>query len=290
MDLKTLIPTVSQVTLILMVAAIGMQAHWREVIAAVRNFRGLWRAVLVVNIVVPAVAIAACLALPIDQPIRIGIVIIAVSPLAPLLTGKLMRAGMNASRTVGTYVMLVLLSVIIVPATVALISSILPPDASISAGEVAKLVSVSVLLPLAVGLLVGAWLPKLAERLAGPITLAGYVILGLLFVPVLISQAGQIVELFGNGTVLAMALTALAGIVAGHWLGGPDPVNRSALALAAATRHPGIAALIVHANFTDPRIMLSVMLFLAVSVAISAAYSLWIKKRPSGAVEVSVTV
>lgn len=290
MDLKTLIPIISQVTLVLMVAAIGMQAHWRDVAATARNFKGLWRAIIAVNVIVPLVAVLACLALPIDPAVRIGLVIIAVSPLAPLLTGKMMRAGMDASRTVGLYAVLVLVAVFAVPATVAILSRLLPADASISVGAVARLVAVSVLAPLVVGVAVGTWLPKFAGRVAGPIVMLGYVILGLLFIPVVISQAGQIVGLVGNGTVLAMAVTATAGVAAGHWLGGPDPVNRSALALAAATRHPGIAALIVNANFSDPRIMLAVMLFLAVSVAISAGYSVWRKKRPAGAMDTTATV
>jgi BASS family bile acid:Na+ symporter len=81
--------------------------------------------------------------------------------------------------------------------------------------------------------------------------------------------------LVGDGTVVVINLTVLAGIAAGHWLGGPNPSHRAALAQAAATRHPGIAALIAHRNFDNPQVVLAIMLFLLVSVVLSALYGRW---------------
>lgn len=280
MDIKELIQLVSQVTLILMVASIGLRAHWRDVVAAGHDLGLLLRSVVAVNIVVPLVAILMCMALPIPQPVRIGIAIIAVSPLAPLATGKMVRCGLDASRVVGLYVSLVLLSVIIVPATIALLSRLFPVDAAISVGAVTRLVGVTVLAPLAAGLAIGSFAPDLAKRAAGPLLIGGYVVLGIIFVPVAYSQAADLAGLFGNGTVVAMAVIAAAGLAAGHLLGGPDPSTRTALALAAATRHPGIAALIAVSNFGgDRRVTLATLLFVAVSVVMSTLYQLWVKRQ-----------
>lgn len=279
MDLEQLLPIVSQVTLVCLVGAVGLRARWKDVITTFDEWPRLWRAVVVVNLIVPAVALAMCLLLPIEKSVRIGIMIIAVSPLAPLLTGKVMRAGMDASRTVGLYVMLILVAVPIVPATVALLSDLLPPDASVSVGAIARLVLISVLAPLAVGMGVAQVWPAVANRLAGPITIAGYGILALLAVPVIWTQASQIGSLVGNGTIIAMAVTIVAGIVAGHLMGGPQPQGRSALALAAATRNPGIAGLIASSSFPEDRqLQLVIMLFVAVSVICSAAYLRWQKR------------
>ena len=72
--------------------------------------------------------------------------------------------------------------------------------------------------------------------------------------------------------VMSVALQA-------HWRGGPGAANRMALAMAAASRHPGIAGLIVHHTFDDQRAMLAVLLFLLNSVVISAAYRAWHERR-----------
>ena len=57
----------------------------------------------------------------------------------------------------------------------------------------------------------------------------------------MIAVGPAIVSLVGNGTVLVIAAVVAAGLAAGHWLGGPDPDDRTALAIASSMRHPGVA-------------------------------------------------
>ena len=52
-----------------------------------------------------------------------------------------------------------------------------------------------------------------------------------------------------------------------------------ALAQAAATRHPGIAAMVAHRHFDDKRVMLAVILFLLTSLIVSAIYAKWMTRR-----------
>ena len=279
MDAKEIIGIGMQLALITLVATVGLQSKWREVVETIRRPAGLLRAIIAVNIVVPLAAVLLCMAFPIDQSVKIGLIIAAVSPLAPMLTGKLLRTGANASRVVGYYVVLVLLSVLIVPATIALLSRLFPADGMITVGAIAKLVMLSVLAPLAAGLLVGTVLPGLAARLVKPLTFAGYGLLLLLAIPILYSQFGAIIGLIGNGAVLAMGLTSIAAVAAGHWLGGPDTHSQTSLALAAATRHPGMAALIVNANFDDQRALVAVILYVIISGIVAGVYLQWAKRR-----------
>lgn len=283
MDPKELVPLLAQSALFLIVASFGLRAHIRDVIHAMRNTGLVLRGMLAVNIVVPVAAIIACSSLPIDPAVRQGIVIMAVSPLAPLIPGKMLNGGLDASAAVGLYVALILSAVVFVPATVALLSALYPADASISVAAVAKLVALSVLLPLAVGVAVGTWAPDFARRLAPIASIVGFIAIAILLLLVLIKQGGAVAGLIGDGSVLAIVVTVAAGLVAGHWLGRPDPANRNALAVAAAIRHPGIAAMIAHANFTNPRVMLAVVLFLLISVIVSAIYQRLAKRQASRA-------
>jgi BASS family bile acid:Na+ symporter len=55
------------------------------------------------------------------------------------------------------------------------------------------------------------------------------------------------ISLVGNGTILALGAFTLAGLAAGHLLGGPNRDDCTVLALATASRHPGVALAIASA-------------------------------------------
>jgi BASS family bile acid:Na+ symporter len=68
----------------------------------------------------------------------------------------------------------------------------------------------------------------------------------------------------------------LVGLAAGHLLGGPDPQERTDLALAAASRHPGIALAVAHAIFpAGHAAMALVALYLIVNILIGLPYVKW---------------
>jgi BASS family bile acid:Na+ symporter len=60
-------------------------------------------------------------------------------------------------------------------------------------------------------------------------------------------------------------------------LGGPDPEQASVLALASASRHPGIAFAIASANFPLDRFGGFLLLYLLVSGIVSIPYTKWRK-------------
>lgn len=279
MDTKSIVMIVAQISLAALLTSVGLHARWREVLRTMRNFGLLGRAVLAVNVVVPLTAIIICGLLPIPQLMKVGIVIMSVSPLAPVLSLRLVQARVDASFAVGLDVALVLLSVIVVPLTIALLSSIFPVSASISPAAVAKLATLSVLMPLAVGMLVRAVTRASVERLAKMLTVLGYVGLGLVVIALLYAQARDAFDLIGSGVMIAILVTVLAGVVAGHFLAGSAPADKLAITLAATLRHPGLAALIAQRNFPNQKVELTIILYLLTAVAFSLLYQAWILKR-----------
>jgi BASS family bile acid:Na+ symporter len=76
------------------------------------------------------------------------------------------------------------------------------------------------------------------------------------------------VSLIGSGAALSIAMVVVIAIAAGHWLGGPDPDERSTLALASAMRHPGIAMAIASLNVPqEPRVPAAVILYLLTALS-----------------------
>jgi BASS family bile acid:Na+ symporter len=247
------------------------------------------RALIAVNLVVPVAAVVLCSLVPIDPNVRIGIVLMAVSPLAPLVTFKIHLGGARTSALLGPYVALLVVAVVLVPLTIALLSALFPPSASISVIALAKLVAVSVLLPIGAGLAINAWYPGFAHIAARVAVVLGFGIIGLLAVVILYAEGRALLTLLGDGTLLVIMGTIAAGLLAGHILGRPDPRESSGLAIAAAMRHPGIALLIAHQNFSDPRIKLVIVLFLLTGAVMSTLYQFWMLKKsahPAAAMKV----
>jgi BASS family bile acid:Na+ symporter len=282
MEITTLISLIVQVSLILIVASVGLQARWRDLAFALSRPGLLLRGLIAVNLVVPLTATLFVLVLPVEPATKAGIVLMAVSPLAPFVPGKMIKAGAQASVAVGLYFALIMLAVLIVPATVALLDLLFPVEVSVPVVAIARFVLVSVLLPLAGGLVLAALLPSRAALLAKAAHLAGLVLLLPLVIGILALAGGQMLALIGNGTLAAIIVTVLAGVAAGHLLGGPEAGNRMALAAAASTRHPGIAALVAQRNFDDRGVMLAIVLFLLVSLVVGAVYLSWARRRLDG--------
>ena len=103
-------------------------------------------------------------------------------------------------------------------------------------------------IPLLCGAAVRQWLPDLAKEFADPLNrissamLVGVVLLVLVMGLSLVLKAGPL-------PILAGVLMAAAALVAGHYLGGPDPLTRQTLAQATASRNAGLAIALMTLNF-----------------------------------------
>jgi len=130
---------------------------------------------------------------------------------------------------------------------------------------VAKIVFAMVLVPLLLG--IGARKTVWAQPAAKHVGTVASLLLVLGVLPVLFVESRTIFSLIGNGTLLSLAAFAVAGLIAGYWLGGPEPANRRVLSLATASRHPGLSVAIAHANFPQQKMAVpAVCLYLILSV------------------------
>jgi BASS family bile acid:Na+ symporter len=148
----------------------------------------------------------------------------------------------------------------------------------------------TVLGPTLAGVIVRHFAPGLAAKLEGPLGKVAMLLLlagaGLL----LAKAAPQMLALIGDGTLLAMALFVALALLVGHLIGGPDPGDRSVLALATACRHPAVAMTIAHmASPGEKAIPAAVLLYLIVSLLVTLPYVAWRKKAASHAPPLAAT-
>jgi bile acid:Na+ symporter, BASS family len=275
MDPKDAVALLAQAALFLVVFSFGLQSNARDVFDAFADKKTIMKAILAVNFVVPAAALVVCSVIKLDPAVRIGIVLMALSPLAPLAPGKMAKGDLPTSKAVGLYIVLILSAVVLVPLTVWLLSALLPANASVSLASIWALVAETILLPILLGTVVGTIMPRVAHLAARVTSAVGMIGVAMLVALIIYAQRGAAAALLGDGTGFAILLIVGAGIGAGHLLGRRTVGYSNAFAMAAAIRHPGIAAMIAQRNFDDPRVVLAIVLFLVVSIIATAAYQRW---------------
>lgn len=271
MSVQEIISFALKASLFGLVLSVGLQSRWSDFTYVLRRPALLLRAILAVHVVVPAIVIGLCLLLPIASWTKAGLVMMAVSPLAPLAPIKMLK-GAAREYAVGTTFALMLVATVAVPLTAEALRPLTTNHVKIPLTMVTLIVGTTVLLPLAIGVLAhGEW-ETFSERLAPFLRKAALAIIIPIALLILVRFWRQFVLLLGDGTLAVIAVAAASALVFGYALGGPDQANRKALAEAAATRHPGLAAAIAPLHSNDPRILAAILLYMFASAAFSLAF------------------
>jgi BASS family bile acid:Na+ symporter len=264
-------------SLLLMVFGLGLRATFADETSLFRDFLRppyrLVRSVVAMHLIVPAIAVAVAMLFDLPRPVKIALLAMAVSPVPPILPGKQMKFGGNVEYVYGLLVAISLAAIIVVPLSVLLLGWIFGQDVHVGPGVIAQAIGVSILAPLVAGLVVRKLTPGMAERIAPWATKIGTVLLVVGAALILWNAYPAIGQLVGSGAVLAFAAVAVIALAVGHWLGGPDPHDRTVLGIASAMRHPGVAIAIAHATYPDDRLApAAVLLFLLVGVVVTTIY------------------
>jgi BASS family bile acid:Na+ symporter len=291
--LRVILPLAILASLIGMEVALGLKCGQGELVSVLRRPMLLLRALLAVYVIVPIAALVMVSLFPLEPAVRGGILVMSVSSVPPVAPEKGLRAGGGANYTYGLYAALVLLSVVIVPTSVALESRLYGISIPLTPLPVATEVLEKVIAPIAAGLVIRRVAPRFAERAAPILGRLATILLAIAVAPILVLEFPAIFRLIGNGTVLAMALVAAIALAGGQLLGGPGPRHGASLATMAATRHPGIALMIVGAAGVEHPgqrpIAAAIIAFLLVSGLVAIPYQMWVRRRrepraPTGAV------
>jgi BASS family bile acid:Na+ symporter len=279
MTAAELIRAALPVSLVCTVFALGMRCKLSEATYLFRKPSLLIRSVAAMNVVLPIIAIAIAANAQLHPDVKIALIALAVSPVPPILPPRQLKVVTHEAYVYGLLVATSALSIVLVPLTMALIGSLFGRDLSVEPRAIARTVLVSTLVPLALGMLLRRLWPKVAIRVAPILSMVATAVLLLALVVVLVVGWRAFASLIGDGTLLVFAVFALIGLAVGHVFGGPDPDDQTALALACASRHPGVAIVIGAALFPSQRLIaVAVLLSLLVGSIVSIPYTAWRKR------------
>jgi BASS family bile acid:Na+ symporter len=284
MTFAQLIPAILGLSVAAIVFAIALEADHGTVRSLLRRPGLLARSLIAMFVVAPIAAVLMVVLFDLRPPVEAALVLLALSPVPPVLPRKEAKAGGSADYGVALLAIAALVAIIFVPAALEVLARAFDRPLNLPAASVARVVGTTVLVPLAAGMVVRRLAPAAAARLAGPVGTGAFVILLLAIVPVLIKIWPEMRALVGDFTLVAIIVAVVIGLVAGHLLGGPVPGDRTVLALSTATRHPGVAIAIATASFPDrPEVPAAILLYLLVAVVVSVPYVKWRARAPAQA-------
>lgn len=279
MDLKQIVALALQFSVIATVFGFGLKATMDDLLYVVRRPGLLVRSLLAMLVIMPLLALLLVRAFDFARTVEIVLLALAISPVPPLLPNREQAANARVSYGLGLMVTLGLLSIVTVPLAIDLSQRIFGMTLGVSPAVIARLMMLMLVGPVAAGLLLRVLAPGLAERIAAPVHMLALILLVLASLVLLVASLSAIWGLVGDGTLVALALFVVIGLVVGHVLGGPDPDRQGVLALSTACRHPIIAMTIASTNFPQERFGGVIILYLLVNVVLSIPYIVWQKKK-----------
>jgi BASS family bile acid:Na+ symporter len=262
-----------QISIMLIVAAIGMHARWSDATYLFRRPALLLRSVVARNVIVPLGALGLATSFRLELPVRAAILAISVAAVPPIMPAGLLRAGGRNPYVIGLLVSQTLLAIVFVPITLRLFEAVFARETHFAGREVVPIVAKLTLAPLFAGMLVRRFWPASAGRVGAVLqkTGTGLLVLGVVGLAAVLWRPWA--QLIGNGTLVALALLAGIGIAAGHLLGGPRDEDRTSLALAGPSSHPGLAIAILAANIAHAQSAIAcVLLYLILQPLVEIPY------------------
>lgn len=276
MEIQQLVILVLQVSLGVLVFCVALQTQRGDFMSLLRQPGLLARSLLSMFVIMPIVTVLMSLGFSLLHGVEVALVALALSPVPPILPGKQIKAGGTGSYAVALLAISAVVAIVFIPVALALLGLIFPATVSIPASRVATVVGMSVLLPLAAGIVVRSAAPQLSTRIAKPLSGVSALLLAVAFIPIMVKVWPAMMALLGHFTLVAIVVFVAVSLVVGHLLGGPAPGDRTVLGLATASRHPGVAVALASANANgDHAPVAAVLLAFLLSVILTIPYVRW---------------
>ena len=272
---------VVMVSVIFLMLGVGLSTAFGQVIAVARQVRLIGMGVLANFIVVPVLIYLNLVWLPLSSDVKIGIMLMAAAPIAPMAPPFVGMARGNVAFAVGLMTIVALLSV---PLTPLIIDFALPKSMEgvvLDPMQIIKTLLIAQLIPISIGMTIRQVSPKWAERLLKFVPKIGQFGLIIGVGLLLAKDTTQILSL-GLLPQLVMALMVIGSLFIGDWmLIGETDDNRRSLAVSTAIRNVPLAFLIAGENFPGTVVAPVTLLFGVFTMVFSVVYGKFKERQVS---------
>jgi BASS family bile acid:Na+ symporter len=270
-------------SIVFLMVGVGLNIRFGEVLNVAKQFRLVTRGLAANFLVVPVVIYLAILWLPLSPDIKIGIMLMAAAPIAPMAPPFVGMAKGDLAYSVGLMTIAALLSV---PLTPLILSLTLPKSEQGLVFDPIQIIQTLLfvqLIPIGVAMAIREVKPKWADKLLTFVPKIGQIGLLVGVGLLLASQAKQILSI-GLLAFLVLPLLVVASLLIGDWMMvGETASRRRSLAISTAIRNIPLAFLIANASFSGTAAGPVTLIFSVLTMVLSVAYGKLMLSREVGA-------
>ena len=233
----------------------GFSLTPREIVEPLTNIRLVICSLAANFVLVPLLALVLLLIFPLSEGLSIGLLLLGAAAGAAFLPKLAQEAKGDVAFSVGLMVLLMVATIAYLPIALPL----LLPGITIDPWEIARSLVLLLLIPLAAALFVRARYEEVAEGLLPLMNQAANLALLTLIVALFVVYFPALAGIIGITAILAAVTFVAISLLIGFLLGGPGRGTKRVLAVGTAQRNISAALAIATFNFTDPDVMIMIV-------------------------------
>ena len=215
----------------------GLSLSVGQIVRPLKNVPLVILAIVANFVLVPLLAYGITHLFTVDEPLRIGLVILSTVAGAPFLIKEVQAAKGDIALGVGLMFLMMILTIVYVP----LVLPRLLSGVTVDAWAIAKFLIVTMLAPIVTGLLWRSHSEESAQRWAPLMNKLSGVSLLVLLVTGLGLNISNIISLIGSRGFLALIIFVIGSLIIGYVLGGRRASTRAVVGLGTAQRNVAAA-------------------------------------------------
>ncbi|WP_266205862.1 bile acid:sodium symporter family protein [Pontibacter kalidii] len=259
---------------VLSMLSAGLAYTLHEIIEPLQNKKGVILMLAANFMLVPALTILIIKVFSLHPTLEAGLVLVACGAGAPFLIKLATMAKVDVALAASCLILLLPATVIFMPLVVPLAI----PEAEVSTRSIMVPLLLTMLLPLAAGLLLKRSLPDWAKQLQPWAAKLSTITLVLLFLATLLLYFGTVLSLFGTGAILAAIVFVVGCYVIGYLIGWFSDA-RELIGFATAQRNIAAATVVATLSFETRGPLVMVIILSLISMLILFPFAWWHGKR-----------
>ena len=225
--------------------SMGLSLSMKQIIDPLKNPRLVILALAANFVLIPLLAYAMTLVMPLNEATTIGLILLSTAAGAPFLPKLVEVAKGNLAFSVGLMVLLMVVTIIYLP----LVLPLMLTGVEVNPWDIAQSLIVLMLIPLAIGLFVRARYGDAADKVQPTFAMAANIGILVLAVLGLVLNFSSMIALVGSWGILAGVIFVLVSMIVGYFLGDSEATNKSVMGLGAGQRNISAALVVAAQNF-----------------------------------------
>jgi BASS family bile acid:Na+ symporter len=198
-------------------------------------------------ILLPIVTYIILQAIPLEQGLAIGLVLMAAGAGSPFMLKLVQFMKADMAFAVGLMLILSIVTLIYMP----LVLSILLPGISINPISIAVSLLVLIFLPLIIGTSIKSRYNEIAKTIQPTFNQISNIFIFIVIILYLGLNYKDFLLVFGTGALIAVIIFVLTAFLIGYLLGGPSKNTKSVLGMGTAIRNSSAAFVVAVTNFSS---------------------------------------